>query len=46
MGADLEQIETLRKIDVFDYDSIRNPYLLEDIKKYGKQIYLQVSYVL
>ena len=37
--ADLEQIETLRKIDVFDYDSIRNPYLLEDIKKYGKQIY-------
>ena len=39
LGADLEQIETLRKIDVLDYDSIRNPYLLEDIKKYGKQIY-------
>ena len=32
MGADLEQIETLRKIDVFDYDSIRNPYLLENKK--------------
>ena len=36
---DLLQIETLRKIDIFDFDSIRNEYLLEDIKKYGKQIY-------
>lgn len=36
---DLEQIDTLRKIDLFDYDSIRNEYLLEDIKKYGRQIY-------
>ena len=36
---DLQQIETLRKIDIFDFDSIRNEYLLEDIKKYGKQIY-------
>lgn len=33
------EIDTLRKIDLFDYDSIRNPFLLEDIKKYGKQIY-------
>lgn len=39
LEEDLEQIETLRKIDVFDYDSIRNPYLLEDIKKYGRKIY-------
>ena len=30
---------TLRKIDIFDYDSIHNEFLLEDIKKYGKQIY-------
>ena len=36
---DLQQIETLRKIDIFDFDSIKNEYLLEDIKKYGKQIY-------
>ena len=33
---DLQQIETLRKIDIFDFDSIKNEYLLEDIKKYGK----------
>ena len=26
-------------IDIFDFDSIHNEYLLEDIKKYGKQIY-------
>ena len=32
-------IDTLRKIDLFDYDSINNQFLLEDIKKYGKQIY-------
>ena len=36
---DLLQIKTLRKIDIFDFDSIKNEYLLEDIKKYGKQIY-------
>lgn len=35
----LLEIDTLRKIDLFDYDSIRNDFLLEDIKKYGKQIY-------
>ena len=35
----LLQIETLRKIDIVDFDNIRNEYLLEDIKKYGKQIY-------
>ena len=36
---DLLEIQTLRKIDIFDYDSINNDYLLEDIRKYGKQIY-------
>ena len=35
----LEQIQTLRKIDIFDYDSIHNEFLREDIHKYGKQIY-------
>ena len=36
LETDLEQIETLRKID---YDSIHNEFLREDIHKYGKQIY-------
>ena len=36
---DLEKIETLRKIDILEYETIRNQYLLEDIAKYGKQIY-------
>lgn len=35
----LEEIPTLRKIDIFDYENIHNEFLLEDIKKYGKQIY-------
>lgn len=35
----LLEIDTLRKIDVFDYNSINNDFLLEDIRKYGKQIY-------
>ena len=39
LEKDLEMIDTLRKIDVFDYDTIKNEYLLEDIRKYGKQIY-------
>lgn len=39
LERDLEEIDTLRKIDVFDYDSINNQFLLEDIKKYGRQIY-------
>lgn len=39
LEENLESIDTLRKIDIFDYDSIHNAYLLEDIKKYGKQIY-------
>lgn len=36
---DLQQLETLRKIDIFDFDNIKNEFLLEDKKKYGKQIY-------
>ena len=39
LETELEQIETLRKIDIFDYDSIHNEFLREDIHKYGKQIY-------
>lgn len=39
LEEDLTEIDTLRKIDLFDYDAITNPFLLEDIEKYGKQIY-------
>lgn len=37
---DLLQIETLRKIDIFDFDSIKNKYLLEDIKNVAKSLRL------
>lgn len=39
LEKDLEAIDTLRKIDLFDFASIHNEHLLEDIRKYGKQIY-------
>lgn len=39
LEEDLLEIDTLRKIDVFDFEAIRNEFLLEDIEKYGKQIY-------
>ncbi len=39
LEKDLEEIDTLRKIDIFNYEDIHNEYLLEDIKKYGRQIY-------
>ncbi len=36
---ELADIPTLRKIDIFEFETIHNEFLLEDIKKYGKQIY-------
>ncbi len=42
IGSLREQINcipTIKKIDVFDYDSILNPYLKEEMDTYGKQIY-------
>lgn len=39
MEDELEKIETLRNIDIFYFDEIKNEYLKEDIKKYGKCIY-------
>lgn len=39
LEEELMEIDTLRKIDIFDYERIRNEFLLEDIRKYGKQIY-------
>ena len=39
---DLTEINTLRKIDIFDFDSIHNEFLLEDIRKYGREIYKKI----
>ncbi len=36
---ELLEIDTLRKIDIFDYDGINNEFLPEDIRKHGIQIY-------
>ena len=33
------EIDTQRKIDLFHYEEIKNEFLLEDIRRYGKQIY-------
>lgn len=35
----VNNVGTLRKIDFFYFDEIENKFLLEDIKKYGIQIY-------
>ena len=35
----LEQIPTLKKIDLINYDSCKNKFLIEEMDKYGKQIY-------
>lgn len=39
LEKELEEIDTLRKIDIFDYNSIKNKFLREDIEKYGRKIY-------
>lgn len=39
MQRELDEIPTLKKIDIFEYDNIKNKFLIEDINKYGKQIY-------
>ncbi|MCR4743847.1 MAG: nucleotidyltransferase domain-containing protein [Lachnospiraceae bacterium] len=36
---DIDEIPTLRKIDIFNYDEIANEYLREDIDKYGRKIF-------
>lgn len=35
----IDQIKTLKKIDVFDYDRCKNRFLKEDMDQYGRQIY-------
>lgn len=39
LTEEVENIETLRKIDLFFYEEIQNTYLKEDIRLYGKPIY-------
>lgn len=37
--SQIDKIETLKRIDIFDYDNINNPILKESMDKYGKIIY-------
>ncbi len=36
---EIDEIPTLRKIDIFNYDEVCSDYLREDMDKYGKQIF-------
>lgn len=36
---EVNNIPTLRKIDIFNYDEVCSEYLREDMDKYGKQIF-------
>lgn len=35
----VDEIMTLKKIDLFEYDLCQNEYLKEDMDRYGKKIY-------
>jgi hypothetical protein len=35
----IDEIKTLKKIDVFEYDKCKNQFLKEDMDKYGRKIY-------
>ncbi len=35
----LDRIKTLKRIDVFDYDTCKNKHLLEAMDRYGKKLY-------
>lgn len=39
LKEEIDQIRTLKKIDVLEYDKCQNKYLQEDMDLYGKQIY-------
>ena len=39
LNNDVQDIMTLKKIDLLDYDHIENPYLKEDIDMYHRKIY-------
>lgn len=36
---EVDEIPTLRKIDIFNYDEVCNEFLREDMDKYGRKIY-------
>ncbi len=36
---EIDDIPTLRKIDIFNYDEVCNEYLRKDMDLYGKKIY-------
>lgn len=35
----IDDIPTLKKIDIFDYDEVCNSYLREEMDSYGRKIY-------
>lgn len=39
LTEEIENIPTLRKVDLFFYDEIFNKFLKEDMDRYGKPIY-------
>lgn len=39
LREEIDEIMTLKKIDVFDYDEVCNQFLREDMDKYGRKIY-------
>ena len=39
LKEDIDNINTLETIDIFNYDMCKSPFLREDIDKYGKIIY-------
>ena len=38
LSEDIENIDTLYKIDIIELEKCKNELLLEDIKKYGRKI--------
>ncbi len=42
LQEEIEDIPTLYKIDLVDLEECKNPLLLEDIEKYGREIYKKV----
>ncbi|MCD7737146.1 MAG: nucleotidyltransferase domain-containing protein [Lachnospiraceae bacterium] len=39
LREEIDEIPTLKKIDIFEYDRCRNIHLKEDMDKYGRKIY-------
>lgn len=39
LNEEVQDIMTLKRIDLLDYDHIENPYLKADIDQYSKKIY-------